>query len=426
MSFTTVSRACPNCAAPIESDSRFTDWCPGCDWNLGAEAPAPGRRAERCRARDRARVEALYQRLAASESQESGRHGAAWLAAVLIAGLVHLWTLAVLAGSLWLLLQPAAPLKGLGVVGLALAWLLRPRLGRWRRDPAALDRDRAPALYALLDRTADQLGTRRPDRIRITGAWNASYRRAGLRRRVEVTLGLPLWTVLTGPERIALLGHELGHGSNGDARRGFWLETALRTLEAWYQLLTPRSGEAFLGYRARRAATDALASALLNWLALPVRWVHGVLYRLTMRSSQRAEYRADDLAARAGSSADAATMLGKLLLGPGVATRITQQRAAHQHTRPGAGEDPAERFWTGLREYVDSIPGTERERRARLGERGMSAVDTSHPPTHLRVRMRAERPAQAALVTADATEWDAIHAELAPARRRVAEQLLGI
>jgi Zn-dependent protease with chaperone function len=423
VSATLTTSPCPECAAPVVSDPRFTDWCPACEWNLEPEPPR-SRRRERRRNRDRARVERLYAVLAARSSEQGGRHGVAWFLAVVIAALVHLWTLGVLAGSLWMLVHGFALLKVVGALGVCLAWLLRPRLGSWRADQAVLGREQAPVLYALVDRTADTLGTRRPDRIRISSSFNASYRRGGFRRRVELTLGLPLWTVLTGPQRIALLGHELGHGSNGDVRRGFWLGTALSTLDAWYRLLTPRAGDAFVMRRRSSAATDILATVLLRWCALPVRLLHGVLFQLTMRSSQRAEYRADELAARAGSSAETAAMLGTLLLSDTVTTRVAQQRAAHGNRRIAKGSDPIEEFWTGLTDYVHSVPQSERDRRARLSERAMTAVDASHPPTHLRVRMMAERPERDAAVIADAAEWAAIDAELAAPRQGVARALL--
>lgn len=287
-----------------------------------------------------------------------------------------------------------------------------------------LAREQAPALYALVERVADELGTRRPDRLRITRAYNASYGVRGLRRRVELSLGLPLWTALTGQERIALLGHELGHGSNGDQRRGPWLHTALRTLEAWHALMMPHAGDRFRPRNGSKRAFDDLVTWLLLWCAVPVRLLHGALHRLTALSSQRAEYLADEMAARVASSAAAGGMLGKLFLKDSVGNHVSQLRAAARNRALPAGADPVEEFWTGLSAYLESVPATERERRARLSAREMTAVDTRHPPTHLRVRLRSERPQQPAAVVADRSQWAAIHRELAPARRRIAHELI--
>ncbi|GAA1223594.1 hypothetical protein GCM10009665_12350 [Kitasatospora nipponensis] len=426
-----LTRACPQCTAPIAVDPRFTDWCPACEWNL-APAPTPGapRRGERARSRDRARVERLYAVLAARPAASDRHRSAAWAAAMLLATLVHLSTLAVLAGSLRLVLTGSTGLRVLGVLGLGVTWLLRPRFGRWSaHDPAELTREQAPVLHGVVDQVARALGTRGPDRIRVNGLYNASYGPVGPHRRVRLTLGLPLWTALTTDERLALLGHELGHGRNGDARRGLWLDLASRTLVAWYLLLTPGRGDAFLVRSSRTAASDRIAALLLGLLAQPVRLLVFVLARLTERSSQQAEYLADERAAVVASSAAAGGMLTKLMLGDSARARIQQQRTTAQRGgragRQETGPEQVEAFWTGLREYLESVPPAERERRSRLSAREMSAVDTEHPPSHLRVRMRAERPERSAAVRVDAAQWLAIEAELAPARQRVGRLLLG-
>ncbi|MFE0458616.1 M48 family metalloprotease [Kitasatospora sp. NPDC058965] len=427
---TTTSRPCPHCAAPIACDPRFTDWCPACEWNL-APAPDPARRRG---ARSRARVERLYDAMAARPAEAGQHRSGAWLAAMVLATAVNLVTLAVLAGSVWLLLAGWLGLKAVGVAGLGLAWVLRPRLGRWRAtEPGELTPDRAPVLHAVAARVAAAVGTAAPDRIVMDHQYNASYARVGLRSRVRLTLGLPLWTALTGDERLALLGHELGHGGNGDQRRGFWLRTAQGALTEWLRLLLPYRGDRFRLRTARQSALDHLATLLLQVLAQPVLLLWTVLNRLTERSSQQAEYLADERAAAVASSAAAERMLAKLMLDRSVQVRLSQQRTAAQlrgrsgTVRGGQVEqtEQVEQFWTGLRGYLDSVPATERERRARLSALEMSAVDTTHPPTHLRVRMRAVRPARTAAVTVTAAEWAAVEAELAPARRRIGQRLLG-
>ncbi|MBV1854953.1 hypothetical protein [Catellatospora tritici] len=77
--------------------------------------------------------------------------------------------LLVLAGTGALfLVQGALPLKMVGLILLALAVQLRPRLGRVSRVRESYDeirRDRAPALFALIDRTADRVGAPRPHHV---------------------------------------------------------------------------------------------------------------------------------------------------------------------------------------------------------------------------------------------------------------------
>ncbi|WP_051966702.1 M48 family metallopeptidase [Kitasatospora mediocidica] len=435
MSVISSVRDCPNCSRSIDSDPRFSDWCQSCDWNLGPDKQLSGRAASR-RARDLARVEQLYGRLV--EQPAGSRWSVARCAALGLATVVHLATLAVAGGSLWLLVEGYPLLKVVGALGLGLTYLLRPRLGRWRAESGVVDRERAPQLYALVDRIADELGTRRPDRIKVSTDFQASYVHLGVRRRVQLTLGLPLWTVLTPEERVALLGHELGHGVNGDERRGFWLSLAADTLEAWQRLLVPTSGDLYMlrvnqrgrartvrGARTQKTALDEFANWLLQVVALPVRGAHRLLHRLTRAGSQRAEYLADELAAGIGSSQAAASMLGKLYLRESVMARLRQQRAGGPSGGGARGAEAEEGLWTGLRDYLDSIPPSELERRSRLSARTMTSIDASHPPTHLRVRLRAERPEQPAAVVLDAAEWAVIDTELGDLRRAAARALLG-
>lgn len=427
-----MTRACPSCAKPIDSDPRFSDWCPACEWNLGPE-PALSRRQVRRRARERDRIERLYGR---QVTRPAGRRRtAAWPAALLVATLVHLITLAVAAGSVVLLFSDVGAVKLLGVVGLGLTFLLRPRLGGRPGRAGRVDRAAAPQLYELADRIADELGTRRAAVIRVSTAYQARYARRGLRREVELTLGMPLWTVLTPAERVALLGHELGHGANGDQRRGFWLVLATETLEGWLRVLQPSQGDqlmAGLVQRRRGRATplrgsgqkpliDEATTVALQVIALPVRFLLGLLGRLTEGSTQQAEYLADDLAAQVGSSKAVASMLARLALADSATTRLRQQRAAGGHSTAAAGEA----LWSDLREYLDSVPPSELERRYRLSAREMTRIDASHPPTHLRIRLRVERPEQPAAVEPDSAQWAAIDAELAEYRSSAARSLVG-
>ncbi|NED82958.1 M48 family metalloprotease, partial [Streptomyces sp. SID11233] len=64
------------------------------------------------------------------------------------------------------------------------------------------------------------VGTRGVDLIAIDGEVNASAMRYGVRGRMLLTLGLPLWESLGPEQRLALLGHELAHHAHGDTRHG--------------------------------------------------------------------------------------------------------------------------------------------------------------------------------------------------------------
>lgn len=57
--------------------------------------------------------------------------------------------------------------------------------------------------------------------VAVNGETNASVSTYGLRRRRLLTIGLGLWEILGTGQRIALLGHELGHYANGDTARAW-------------------------------------------------------------------------------------------------------------------------------------------------------------------------------------------------------------
>ncbi len=430
-----TARACPSCGTALEVDARFPTWCPGCEWNLSPTAPAvPHRtpRQQRKALRDdrreaarkatvRARVERLHESLADSPAR---RHDANWFAAATIAGLVHLLTLAVLAGSVVFLCAPQWPMRVLGVVGLGITVLMRPRLGRTKKDAATLSRADAPALYALADRAAAAVGAQPVDSIRVTREFNASFGRAGLRRRSRLTLGLPLWTVLTPQQRLALLGHEFGHDVNGDSRRGLWLGTAFDTLVALHSILRPdRRGP----QRGRMLLFAMIAGAVQGLACRLIRAVGNLLGRLTTRSGQRAEYRADALAAELASTPAAQGMLETMLLDQTYETVLLRLRATPRPRRSSRTGDqpPAVDFWASLADQFASVPPLERGRLRRLSARDLGSVDSTHPPTAFRLRLLDQRPPGQPSMTVSAAESAAIETELAPARARVANELLG-
>ncbi|MFF4648619.1 M48 family metalloprotease [Streptomyces sp. NPDC001380] len=285
-----------------------------------------------------------------------------------------------------------------------------------------MSRAEAPRLHALADRVAAALQEPPVHLVRVTPEFNASYGRVGLRRRGVLTIGLALWEVLTPQERIALLGHEFGHAVNGDARRGLWLHSAVVTLGHWYETTRPVRTPA-----GRSDALLQLGEGIAGLLMLVPHTLAGLLLRLldrlTLRTGQHAEYLADDLAARVGSSTATRSMLEALVLHDSVEALFRRQAAvrrtgAASRTLPGAADDSG--LWDELREYIASVPGTERTRRIRVSALRMGSVDSTHPPTHLRIRLCEARGPREAALTADAAETAAVEAELAPLRARAA------
>lgn len=235
-------RPCPECGAEIRTDTRFTAWCAACEWNVdpvqAAEEP-PGRLERRRRELARRFGERLLREVADGAPLKARRDVSSVLAKVL-AVLVHGVTVVLVGLGVWCLVAGlGAPLIVLGLVLLGIAVVLRPRFMRLPDDVPLLKRADAPELFAMVDEVAEVVGTRGVDRIAVDWDFNASVCAYGLFGRRLLTLGVPLWEILGPQERIALLGHELGHLANGDTRQAVLVGTAGRSLSAWSYLLAP-------------------------------------------------------------------------------------------------------------------------------------------------------------------------------------------
>lgn len=260
---TLVAFGCPNCGWTGEFDNRFTQWCESCGFNADTEPQKPRKRwAARREARARARAEQLCEEL--STAGDLRPTSAARIAVFVVATLVHLVTVALVIASILAIRTWSAkywwgwPLGGIGIL---VAIGVRPQLWRVLRKPrgmeACMTRAQAPALFGLLDRCAAQVQAPVPDYVLMDSRFNATTRNIGLRRERLLTLGVPLWAVLDGPERVALLGHELGHHVNRDLTRTVWAVTARRSLLEWIKLFNPGESarERILRRRLRRSGT---------------------------------------------------------------------------------------------------------------------------------------------------------------------------
>lgn len=412
--------ACPECGAEVVNDDRFVVWCAACEWNVAPQAPVPeGDRTERRRrALARRHGEKLLAEVTAGDTLRAHRDTASLLAQALALA-VHGITFALAAAGIWVLVTGwGSPVMVLGLLLLGIAWPLRPRLGTPDGWGPELDRATAPQLFALVDEVASVIGTRGVDEIRIDASVNASVLDHGLRGRRLLTLGLPLWEVLTPRQRIALLGHELAHYSNGDTRHGRIVGTACRLLATWSYYFAP-------------TAHPTLMEALINLVyAVPriaSRATLGLLDRLTLRSTQRAEYLADRGAARAASTEAAVELMDLLLVTDSVAVVLRREgnRTALGGRRGAADalDGGPEGLWERLREHMESVPEHERERLRRVSVRLGHSVDSTHPPTHLRRTGLLAMPAVPAAVSCDDVREQAIRSELAQARTAVARRI---
>jgi heat shock protein HtpX len=271
-------------------------------------------------------------------------------------------------------------------------------------------REQASELHALVEEVATALGTRAPDLVCIDHEFNASFGVRGLRRRSVLTLGLPMWAVLDPQERVALLGHELGHGRNGDVSRGLVVGTAI---DALYEIVMLGEPDVFT-YVAPGTRHKA-SQASLRLLLLPVRLLLYLQVQLLLRDRQRAEYLADHLGAVAGGTAGGLGLQEMLLIDSVLDDEV--RRAVT--TGLGAGG-----VITSWRETLLRVPERERERRRRVARLETARLAATHPPTALRIRVLESRQAQEPRVVLDAERSAAIDAELAVFHREIEERML--
>jgi Zn-dependent protease with chaperone function len=235
----------------------------------------------------------------------------------------------------------------------------------------------------------------------VTPDVNASFGRAGWRRRPVLAIGLPLWNVLTPAHKLALLGHELGHDVNQDARRSLPLATAVDALAGWQTLLRPSSlhqhrPAPWTPEGALVACLEQITQLLLVPLHALVTAIGTGADRLALRSGQSAEYRADRFAAQVAGLDAVEGLLTCLLLADLVQGAL--RRAAIR------GEAD---IWAAQRAAMAAVPADQLDRYERIGRRRLQRIDVSHPPTHYRLDLirtlppdAAGAPLDAALITA--------------------------
>ncbi|WP_432173202.1 M48 family metalloprotease [Streptomyces sp. Tue6028] len=415
-----TTQPCPECGAGIRGDSRFTVWCAACDWNVDPEGPrAEEGRVERARrALARRHGEKLFAEVTGGGTLRARRDSAAILAHV-IALAVHGVTLAAALGGVWFLVRYwGGPGMLLGIPLLLAATALRPRFARLPENKPVLLRADAPALFALVDEIAQVAGTRGVHAIAVDTEINASVMPYGLRGRRLLTLGLPLWEILTPRQRIALLGHELGHYGNGDVRHAAVVHTALRSLTTWRYVFAPVP---------QPTGIEILVNVVYIVPGLLVQGLLMLLDQLTLRAAQRAEYLADREAAHAGSSEAAVGLMDRMLVVDSAEILLRREVNALAMSGPRSAreaEHRADEVWERLTAHMASIPEHEYERRRRAGSLRGHSVDATHPPTHLRrARLLADVPRDAAVAPDDDRDRR-IAGELAAARTAVARRLI--
>jgi Zn-dependent protease with chaperone function len=372
---------------------------------------------ERARARFAERVSArLFTEVTERPLTKPGRDAAS-LAAAAIAAVVHLLTFALAALGVLIVVWANSAFPLIPIVAAAalvgLAWLMRPRLGKPPKLDETVDPDTAPALYALVNKVAERVGARPVWRIVLSPEFNASYTVLGWRRRAVLVIGYPVWNILEPQERLALLGHELGHGVNGDSRRGLLVGSSLGSLGELSRTLVSR-GASTDGEGLLVMVSAAAAQVMLRVLSLPVIGLGMLQERLLAQSGQRAEYYADHLSAEVAGAAHAVGSLGKIRLASG---SMISLRAATIRRESD--------IWAAQREWLRGRTAEDHARVVAAEEAEPHRVDASHPPTGLRMRAVRSRVYGGDVLVSNTAEMAVVDRELQPYLRDLAQAYRG-
>jgi Zn-dependent protease with chaperone function len=392
------TRQCPNCQNVIPVDTGYPVWCDRCEWNL--DVPARGR-ARNWRQRLYLRVSAGMSKRLLWTITRAGPSAPTFtiskLLALLLASFVYIGIVALGISGIRLLLDHSNSFLILtGIVLVMATFMLRPHFGKVPRHNV-LSREHFPTLYKLTDDIAVQLGTKRVDAIVISTRFNAFFYKAGLLRRNFLGLGIPLLVVLTPQERVALIGHELAHSANGDASRSFVIANAIRSLNVWQDLLAGGGELQFL------SVGLCLMLAGTPWFIATFLGLIGTLLALLLASdSQRAEYLADSMAARAGGTQAMLNVLHKLHM----------EDALWMAMRNYYDIGGKENVFEILRRRVERVPPREVERVARIEKLVASRLDATHPPTAYRIQLLQAWPVAQPEIVMSSEEIDAIEREL--------------
>ncbi|MEV6526964.1 M48 family metalloprotease [Longispora sp. NPDC051575] len=405
---------CPSCHATLTSADSGEPWCPACEWGLddpvGHEVTGAGW-IDRLLYRSAFRLNRVqFGRFAGRAIGRPG-YGAAGVFLVAVSVVLLGGELALLALAGWLayahlsLLTAPLILLILGVV-----WVLLPRFPGLPDEFTPLDRSQAPTLFALVERVAAASGTPAPHFLGVDTAFNAYATPVGLRRRRAVCLGLPLWAALPPEQRVALLGHKLGHFANGDPRVGLLTFPALNTFQNLADLT--RMGPPEL-WGCFAAVVDLVARPVMWVISRSLLLVHVAMTLVGARQSQRAEYHADELAVLVAGSSATRGLADSLASRDGL--EVVVRRAAR------TGHDA--RDWRRAAEEARASMAPRVPRFRQLSIRTDTSVLASHPPAGLRARLVESRPWQEARVGLSEYESDRIDSELAEYYRRNAREI---
>lgn len=406
---TTTTQVCPQCSNLIPVNPHYIAWCDRCNWNVEPE------QAQRPRTVFDSLYESLGKRFGQSlfdEISKSVQLKPQWTVSkalgFLLAGAVHGLALAFSVFGALILLTNSLNCLTLIFVALfwGLAWSAFPRFPK--RPIDICSRDKFKTLYDLTDRIAVALNTPEIEGIVIDGKFNAGLGQFGWRQKKILYLGLPLFSILSPQERVAVIAHELAHSVNGDPARKSFVGLAINSLARWHHLSRPDSRMTH-----RYGIIGTIANFFLFILSRILYLGIYALLHLLWRDTQRAEYLADALSAEVSGTADTTRFLNKLRL------HDTYALIAKRMALSSSNLD----FFVEFKRQIDQVPDRELERIKRLEQIKSFRFNASHPPTVYRLAILQVNKINQSKVVANSIESEKIERELMPLHEKIQRQI---
>ncbi|WP_185748997.1 M48 family metalloprotease [Humibacillus xanthopallidus] len=343
---------------------------------------------------------------------------------VIASTVVLLASVTAVALLVWASVQP----KGLwGWVGVLVAWAVVAAVvlrSQQVSDAEPLPSESFPHTHRLVAALASDLGVRPPASIHVNLDFNAYVMSTGWRLRPALVIGLPTWTYLTDDERIAILGHELGHLAGRDHGRGTLVGTAHVVLVRLATLVTPLPAGASSnlspstvddGGWGGTATMNWMGTLLLRVISFPAVALLLAFERLAATDRQWREYLADLRAADVAGTAAVVRLL------------LTMMNTSGLHTLAGSAarrrEDPF-----AVLEHVRTRPAPTPSEVSSARARARQADlrwDDSHPRDDLRLDVVEAHPAtpEPAALESHRVLVRAAEAELATLRPGLSREL---
>jgi heat shock protein HtpX len=402
----TTQQSCPQCGNILPVDAGYRSWCDRCDWNLDIPSQSeklslPGRIQKLLSLKISHRLHEKWLDTPPGQTRLTLTRGLVYL----VSTLVHLATLSIVGLGFWLCFF-ALPSARLLAILLGMAILVLVSLLYLAQDhsvkPASIRKEEIPELYRTANRITSLLSTRPVAEIQFDAHFNANFMTNIWQRRQILLLGLPLLAILEGQELAALLSHELAHEVAGDTSRSPFVVSARDTLQLWFTFFYDRSR-----WQPRRAPTG-LILLLFNVISLPAAgllWlVISLMDSLLWIEKQRAQYLADQLAARVSGSEAQLALLDKGLLEKSFNRTLV---FAFLGQRLGMLLDD-------FKSRVENLPARELARLRREEELTWTPAPNSGPPVFYRRDVLSKHPFPNAQLVLSATESERIHFELRP------------